>query len=287
MDIQRVGHGGFWRLGSPKELLFKEWREIVAEFLGTLFYVFFGTGALVSIVQMGGLGAFSSVAMSLAMGFTVMAIVFGCRKVGGGYLNPALTLGALVSMKIDFVKAVAFVLAQLIGAVAGSACLLAALPSPLTSALDFGGTGLAKGVYVLGGSTAANTTYGNREYSVSLTNGMALEIVLTFTLVISVFSTSTKPIGSSTTYPKVNYAEYLGPIVYGSVTIIAHLVGAPFTGPSLNPARSFGPAVWSGFWDNHWVFWIGPLVGAILGALVHQHILLHAETEENYNDSAD
>lgn len=86
---------------------------------------------------MGGLSAFAVVSVALVMGMAVMAIVFAARRVSYGFLNPALTLGALVAMRIDFVKAIVFVIVQILGGIAGSACLLAALPNSRTKIIFY------------------------------------------------------------------------------------------------------------------------------------------------------
>jgi len=200
------------------------------------------------------------VTIALAVGFASTALIFVVRPISGGHLNPAITLGAFVATRMDLVKTAVFIVAQILGAIVGSCALFAVFPSQLNSALDFGTTGLATNVPLGVGNKGI--------YSVSASNGVVLEILLTFVLVIVVLVTSVQGDGISN-----RWAYHIGPLIYGCVILVAHLVGAPFTGPSLNPARTFGPAVVSGFWENQWVGWVGPTTGAVLGGLVYHYLL--------------
>ena len=95
--------------------------------------------------------------------------------------------------------------------------------------------------------------------------GIAIEVVLTFLLVFTVFATAVDPKGA---FP------IIAGFGIGLVVVFDILAGGPLTGASMNPARSFGPALVSGSWANHWVYWLGPLVGGALAALVYDHLLL-------------
>jgi aquaporin TIP len=93
------------------------------------------------------------------------------------------------------------------------------------------------------------------------------EIVLTFALVFVVFATAMDPKGLG----------HLAPIAIGFTILVDHLVGVPLTGAGMNPARSFGPALVAGVWDNHWIYWVGPLIGGGLAAVVYEFIFLRRE----------
>jgi aquaporin TIP len=86
--------------------------------------------------------------------------------------------------------------------------------------------------------------------------GLLAEIILTFVLVFVVFSTAMDPRGPA----------HIAPIAIGMAVILDHIIGVPLTGASMNPARSLGPALVSGTWDNHWIYWAGPLIGGVLAA---------------------
>ncbi len=93
---------------------------------------------------------------------------------------------------------------------------------------------------------------------------MVAEIILTFALVFVVFATAMDPKGLA----------HIAPLAIGFTVAVDHLVGVPMTGASMNPARSFGPALVAGAWDNHWIYWVGPLIGGAVAALVYEFVFL-------------
>jgi len=102
---------------------------------------------------------------------------------------------------------------------------------------------------------------------------LILEMVLAFALVFTVFSTAKIP----------NDKKHMGrlaPFAYGAAVLVGHLVGTPFSGASMNPARSFGPALISGYWGDHWVFWAGPIIGGTIGGLVYKYIFISPLDQE-------
>ncbi len=100
--------------------------------------------------------------------------------------------------------------------------------------------------------------------------GVLVEAVLTFVLVFTVFATAMDPRGMAN----------LAPIAIGLAVLVDHFVGVPLTGASMNPARSFGPALVAGFWDDHWVYWLGPLIGGGLAALVYYLTFMWGREDE-------
>jgi glycerol uptake facilitator-like aquaporin len=100
--------------------------------------------------------------------------------------------------------------------------------------------------------------------------GVIVEAILTFVLVFTVFATATDPPGLGN----------LAPIAIGFAILIDHFVGVPLTGASMNPARSFGPALVAGEWDDHWAYWVGPLIGGSVAALVYTFVYLNREEDE-------
>ena len=222
-------------------------RAAMAEFIATALFIFLGAG---TVVVTGGLikeGLTSArlVAIALAHGLAIALLASATARVSGGHINPAVTFAALITGKIDLKRAIAYVVAQLVGAVVGAVLLAGVIPSAAQG--NLGAHGLGPGVTVGGGVLA--------------------EIVLTFALVFVIFATAVDARGPG----------HLAPMAIGLTVLVDHLFGVPVTGASMNPARSFGPALVAGVWDNHWVFWIGPLIGGGLAGFVYEFAFLRAK----------
>lgn len=220
------------------------WRATGAEFIATLLFIFIGAG---TVVVTGGLiqEALTSarlVAIALAHGLTIALLVAATANLSGGHINPAVTFGAFIAGKISLIKGIMYVVAQLVGAIVGALLLTAIIPPDAQG--NLGAHGLGSGITVEGGLIA--------------------EIILTFALVFVVFATAMDPKGLT----------QLAPLAIGFVIAVDHLFGVPVTGAGMNPARSFGPALVGGAWDNHWIYWVGPLIGGALAALVYEFFFL-------------
>lgn len=220
------------------------WRASLAEFIATLLFIFLGAGTVVVTggLMKEGLTSARLVAIALAHGFAIALLVAATAKVSGGHINPAVTFGALITGKINVGKAVMYVVAQLVGAIVGAVLLKLVIPAAAQG--NLGAHGLGAGITAGGGLLA--------------------EIVLTFALVFVVFATAMDPKGLG----------HLAPAAIGLTVLVDHLIGVPVTGASMNPARSFGPALVAGAWNNHWIYWVGPLVGGALAALVYEFFFL-------------
>lgn len=218
-------------------------RKLVAEFIGTFALIFFGAG---SIIVFGG-GQSDIVAIALAHGLAISLLVCALGHISGAVFNPALTVGLWSTRRLDTVTAVTYIIAQLVGATAG-AMALKMFPGALGDAASWG-------TPLLGSET-------------SFTQGVAIEVILTFFLMLAVFGTALDPRG-----PKV------GGFGIGLVLTMDILAAGPLTGAAMNPARTFGPAIVNGIWDDHLVYWIGPIIGAVLAALVYHYVFLDRETE--------
>ncbi len=223
------------------------WRAAVAEFIATLLFIFLGAG---TVVVTGGLikeGLTSArlVAIAVAHGLAIALLVAATARVSGGHINPAVTFGALITGKINLQRAMTYVVAQLLGAVVGAGLLTLVIPAAAQG--NLGAHGLGAGITPGGGLVA--------------------EIVLTFALVFVVFATAVDPKGPG----------HLAPLAIGFTILVDHLAGVPITGAGMNPARTFGPALVAGAWDNHWIYWIGPLVGAALAAWIYEFVFLRSE----------
>lgn len=218
------------------------WRAALAELLAALLFVFVGAGTVVVTGTVLGEEMTSArlVAIALAHGLTIALLVAATAPLSGGHINPAVTLGAMVGGRMAVPRGVAYVAAQLVGASLGALLLTLVLP-------DKGGLG----AHALGNGVTPGA-------------GVLIEITLTFLFVFVVFATAMDSRGLG----------HLAPIAIGLAILVDHLMGVPLTGASMNPARSFGPALLAGAWANHWVYWVGPMVGGALAALVYRWVFL-------------
>lgn len=216
-------------------------RPLVAEFVGTALFVFFGAGSIVanaaSANSLGGLGT------ALAHGVGMAVIVTMTMSISGGHHNPAVSVGLWLAQKIDGPTLGRYVAAQLVGAVVGAL--------------------LVKGLFPAG--AARVTSLGTPQVSdtLGLFSGIGAEALLTFFLVSVVFGTAV-----SAQAPKV------GGFGIGLAIFVCALVAGPLTGAAMNPARAFGPALVSWDWHGQAVYWIGPLLGATAAGALWKFVLL-------------
>jgi aquaporin Z len=217
-------------------------RRLAAEALGTFGFVF--VGAAVVVVNGGfpnsGIGLLG---IALAHAVVLSVMVTATMTISGGHLNPAVTIGLLATRRIDPVSAAAYIVTQL--AAACVAAFLVKLMLPPTAVRNA----------MLGVPVIAS--------SVTLQQAIGLELVLTFFLVSAVFGTAVSP-----------DAPRVAGFGIGLVLLFDILVGGPLTGAAMNPARAFGPAAVSGEWVGHLVYWIGPIAGGLLAAVVWEYLLL-------------
>ena len=198
-----------------------------------------GTFALIFI----GIGAIKAepglLGVALAHGLTIAVMVSATGGISGGHLNPAVTFGALVGGKIDLKGAVRYWISQLVGAtLAGFVCY-----------------GLfSKAVVIAGTPQLSGGT--------SPLAGIVIEAITTFFLVFVVYGTALDP-----------RAPRIGGLAIGLTITIGILFAGPLTGGAINPARVFGPALAVSFWDAHYVYWLGPMIGGALAGLVYKAFL--------------
>lgn len=208
------------------------YKPLIAEFIGTFALVFIGAGAAA-------LGTGGLVGVALAHGLTLMVFAYAYGHISGTHINPAVTIGLWVGQQIETVKAIGYLVAQLLGGVAAGFVL--------SYILGAGETGL--------GVTALRD-------SISPLQGFVLEMILTFFLVNSVYFTAVSGNGGN-----------LAPLAIGMTLAFSIMMGGPLTGASLNPARSFGPAVASGNYADIWLYFAGPIAGGVLAALLYNYLL--------------
>lgn len=221
--------------------------RLVAEFIGTFALIFMGAG---SIIVFGG-GQADLVAIALAHGLAFGILVSTLGHISGGMFNPALAIGLWATRRLDSLTTVAYIVAQLAGAVA-AAFALRMFPEALGEASNWG-------TPLLGSET-------------DFSQGVAIEAILTFFLMLAVFGTALDPRG-----PK------LGGFAIGLAITFGMLAAGPLTGAAINPARTFGPALVNSIWDDHLVYWIGPIIGAVLAALVYHYVFMEREPQPAVN----
>jgi len=212
-------------------------KQCVAELIGTFALIFIGVGAINNNAGLLGI--------AFAHGLTIAVMVSATAGISGGHLNPAVTFGLLVGKQIEARKAVAYWVSQLLGAVIAGILLVNLLGSALHSGAEA----------VAGGTPDLNNT--------GPVKGIVIEAVLTFFLVFVVYGTAVDP-----------RAAKMGGLAIGLTVTLDILFGGPLTGAAMNPARTFGPAVASAHWNNHLVYWIGPMLGGAVAGLVYGNFLI-------------
>lgn len=209
-----------------------EARAYAAEALGTYLLVFAGPGAVViNAVSEGGVG---SLGISLSFGLVVMIVIFALGHISGAHINPAVTLAFATFGSFPRRHVPGYLAAQILGAVAAALTLRALFGNVATL-----------------GSTVPTDGAGQ---------ALALEALITFFLMFVIVAVAT----DERAVPGAA-AVAIG----GYVALVATFAG-PIAGASMNPARSFGPALASGTWTDHWVYWAGPIAGALLGAAAYR-----------------
>lgn len=221
------------------------WRAVLAELIGTLMYVFISSGLAIATntfayAQFGFVHTLLVVA--LGNGFAFTSLVFAFYHLSGGYLNPATAWGAMITRRIGIMRGIAYITAQVVGAILGALLISAATPAEYH------------------GRIGANFW----EESLSNFNGFLLEAMLTFFLVFVVFATYFDPAGMGK----------LAPLPIGLTVTFGYLIGWVFVGPPMNPARALGTAIVSGTYDHMWVYLVGPIAGATVAALLYTLLFL-------------
>ncbi|GLJ27146.1 hypothetical protein SUGI_0532210 [Cryptomeria japonica] len=217
----------------------KSFKAYLAEFISTLLFVFAGVGSAVAYDKLtsdASLDPAGLVAVALCHGLALFVAVSIAANISGGHVNPAVTFGLALGGQITILRGIFYWVAQLGGAIV--ACLL----------LKFVTGGLSIPTH----SVAA---------SMSTIEGVVMEVIITFALVYTVYATAADP--------KKGNIGIIAPIAIGFIVGANILAAGPFSGGSMNPARSFGPAVVSGDFTDNWVYWVGPLVGGGLAGLVY------------------
>src|SRR5438093_10242122 len=224
------------------------WRKGVAEFIGAFTLIFVGAGA---ILTAGSTSTSDLLLVALAHGLAIGVMVSALAHVSGGHFNPAVTFGALGSRQLSPRLAIVYWIAQLLGGLGGALALAAVFPAAIWQPYHLG-------TPTLGTSAALG-------WDVGTGTGILVEAILTFFLVFVVFGTGIAPKGSF---------NAVGGLAIGLTISIDIMMGGPLTGAAMNPARWFGPAVVAQFFDNWYVYWIGPFIGGAFAALLCANVFL-------------
>jgi aquaporin TIP len=209
-------------------------RRSVAEFVGTFTLIFIGGGAGIASSQ-------DIVAIALANGLAIGIMVSNLGHISGGHFNPAITLGFVATRRITPALAVAYWASQLLGATAAAFLLRSIFNQTLVK---------------LGAAPTPHTSDGK---------AFVVEAVLTFFLVWAVWATAVDERGAF---------KAIAGLAIGLTITMDVFMGGPLTGAAMNPARAFGPELAGNVWTGWWIYWIGPIAGGLLAALVYEYLYL-------------
>lgn len=218
--------------------------KVAAEFIGTFWLVFGGCGSAVLAAAFPDLGI-GFLGVAFAFGLTVMTMAYAIGHISGCHLNPAVSVGLLVGRRFPVSELLPYVIAQVLGAVAGAAVLYL---------IASGQTGFQAGGF------ASNGFGEHSPGGYSMTAALTAEIVLTFMFLIIILGATDKRAPAA-----------LAPVAIGLGLTLIHLIGIPVDNLSVNPARSTGPALFAEPWalQQLWLFWVAPIVGGALGGVVY------------------
>jgi aquaporin Z len=230
---------------------------LVCEFIGPFTLMFAGGGAIItSAALLGNNTANSSlfavaslVFIGLAHGLGIGLIIAASGHISGGVFNPAITVGLMATGKLPMMKGVYYIIVQLLGGVVAAALLKGLFPADAVNATKLAVPALGLGVSPL--------------------QGIGIEFILTFFLQFVIFGTAIDKRGPAT----------IAGLAIGLTISMDVFAAGPLTGAAMNPARSFGPALIQGAWADQWVWWVGPILGALAAALLYNAVLLEPIAE--------
>jgi aquaporin Z len=224
-------------------------KRLFAEFLGTFWLVFGGCGSAVLAAAFPELGI-GFVGVALAFGLTVLTMAYAVGGISGGHFNPAVSVGLFVAGRFEAKELIPYIIAQVVGAVIASTVLYLIV----SGKADFAGIG-----------GFATNGYGDASPGkFSMSSALIIEVVLTFMFLMIILGSTTKRVPAG-----------FAPIAIGLALTLIHLISIPVTNTSVNPARSTGPALFVGglALQQLWLFWLAPIVGAVLAGIVHKSVI--------------
>uniref|UniRef100_A0A1A8GIQ7 Aquaporin 1a, tandem duplicate 1 n=1 Tax=Nothobranchius korthausae TaxID=1143690 RepID=A0A1A8GIQ7_9TELE len=214
------------------------WRAVLAELVGMTLFIFLSIST--AIGNPNNANPDQEVKVSLAFGLAIATLAQSLGHISGAHLNPAVTLGMLASCQISLFKAVMYIVAQMLGSALASGIVFGTRPNA-TSAL---------GLNALNGVTPSQ--------------GVGIELLATFQLVLCVIAVTDK---------RRRDVTGSAPLAIGLSVCLGHLAAISYTGCGINPARSFGPALILSDFTDHWVYWVGPMCGGVAAALIYDFLL--------------
>jgi aquaporin Z len=232
-------------------------KKYIAEFIGTMVLVIFGCGSAVAAnTLIGNLGvkvplAFSTLLIAFAFGLSIVAMAYSIGNISGCHINPAVSLGMFLSHRMEASDFIGYLIAQFAGGIAGAGILATIFGSNKSLGANGFGTASALGI--------------------GMWQAILVEIILTFVFVIAVLGVTSKVQNNS-----------VAGLVIGLTLTLVHIFGVPFTGTSVNPARSLGPALLSGgeALSQVWVFIVAPLIGGAVAAGVYKFLTPKAHSNK-------
>ncbi|XP_030744972.1 aquaporin AQPAe.a-like isoform X2 [Sitophilus oryzae] len=232
-------------------------RTTLWDHFGIALAEYFGTTTLLCLSCMGGAlgiqGVLSSMHTSFTAGLAVTVAIQTFAHISGAHINPAVTLNALIVDQITWRQILNYIIPQLLGSISGAAIFVAVTNS---EALEFIG---GRGVCV----NTINT-------SITVWQGLAVEIVLS--IILNLANCASWDARNSDKTDSVS-------IKIGLLVTVLNLGGGAYTGASMNPARSFGPAVMSGDFKDHWVYWVGPVAGSLIASIIYKMVYLRKKSK--------
>jgi len=237
-------------------------RAWFAEAIATFGLVFFGPlSVILSVVVFGnGLSIEAILMISLGHGAIIALMVYAFGHVSGAHINPAVTIPMMITKKISVADGVGYIISQVIGGIIATLSLMVILPE-IGKPVLWGGHG--------GPSELLNN---------SVMSGFAVEVILTFFLVVVIFMTAVHKKA-----PKSVYGASIGGMVF-----LLHIVGIPLTGASMNPARSFAPAIVTGdagLLEIQWLYWLAPIIGGIIAGVIMNYVFINKDEQEAKSSS--
>jgi len=217
------------------------WRRSFVELIGTFTLVFAGAGTIMAVGPQADAGTLE---VALASGLAIAVMVSAVGHISGGHFNPAITFGFMLTRRISLLLGLAYWVAQMAGAVLAALLLRWIFPEAIRDATNLG----APAVRVI-----------------DIGPALVVEALLTFFLVWVVFA--------MTADPRSTYSSIAG-LAIGLVIVVDMLMGYSLTGAAMNPARAFGPELVSGSWDDFWIWYVGPLAGGAIAALLYDELYL-------------
>ena len=231
-------------------------KRCAAELIGTFWLVFGGCGSAVLAAAFPDLGI-GLLGVAFAFGLTVLTMAYAIGHISGCHLNPAVTVGLVTGNRFKAGEIVPYVIAQVVGGIAGAAVLYVIASG--------------KAGFTLADGFASNGYGEHSPGSYSLVAGFVAEVVLTFMFLLIILGATDK-----------RAPQGFAPIAIGLGLTLIHLIGIPVTNLSVNPARSTGPAVFVGGWAlaQLWLFWVAPILGAAIAGVVYRQAFESTAAED-------